>query len=287
MPVRLIDLINSSDKILDVAGVEAPRQNIERMLEKILALSKVDLYLDPKREISDEDAVQLRGLIDRRLNNEPLQYILGETEFYGVRLKCDRRALIPRPETEFVVSKGLNLIKGRKGLNILDLACGSGNIAVAMAASNPYQNYCASDLSLDAVNLARENAELNDVSDRIEFHQGNLFEPFKNKDIIFDLILVNPPYIKESELAKLHEQVRKYEPQLALSSGQDGLDFIRQMLLEAPVYLKPGGHLISEVAFDQMNTIKNIVESETEFDVDEIVKDYSGVQRVIVLNLSE
>jgi release factor glutamine methyltransferase len=220
------------------------------------------------------------------LNNEPLQYILGETEFYGVRLKCDRRALIPRPETEFVVSKGLNLIKGRKGLKILDLACGSGNIAVAMAASNPYQNYYASDLSLDAVKLARENAELNDVSDRIEFHQGNLFEKFKNKAIIFDMILVNPPYIKESELAKLHEQVRKYEPQLALTSGQDGLDFIRRMLLEAPAYLKPGGYLISEVAFDQMNTIRNIVETETEFDLGEVIRDYSGVERVIVLKLS-
>ncbi|NIP43591.1 MAG: peptide chain release factor N(5)-glutamine methyltransferase [candidate division Zixibacteria bacterium] len=286
MPVRLIDLINSSDKILDVAGVEAPRQNVERMLERILGLSKVDLYLDPKREISDEDAAQLRGLIDRRLNNEPLQYILGETEFYGIRLKCDRRALIPRPETEFVVSKGLNLIKGRKGLNILDLACGSGNISVAMAASNPYQNYYASDLSLDAVALAKVNAELNDVSDRIEFHQGNLFEPFKKKEIIFDMILANPPYIKESELEILHEQVRKYEPQLALTSGQDGLDFIRRMLLEAPDYMKPEGHLISEVAFDQMDTIKDLVESETEFDVDEVIRDYSGIERVIVLKLS-
>ncbi|HDS01263.1 MAG TPA: peptide chain release factor N(5)-glutamine methyltransferase [candidate division Zixibacteria bacterium] len=287
MPVKLIDIINSFDKILDVAGVEAPRQNVERMLEKILGLSKVDLYLDPKRQVSDEDAAQLRGLIDRRLNNEPLQYILGETEFYGIRLKCDRRALIPRPETEFVVSKGLNLIKDKKGLNILDLACGSGNISIAMAASSPYQNYYASDLSLDAVSLARENAELNDLADRIEFHQGNLFEPFKKKDIVFDMILANPPYIKESELAKLHEQVRKYEPQLALTSGQDGMDFIRQMLTEAPEYLNRRAYLIFEVAFDQMDTIRDLAENETKFDVVEVVEDYSGIERVIVLRMGE
>ncbi len=287
MPVKLIDLINSSDKILDVAGVEAPRQNVERMLEKVLGLSKVELYLDPGREISDEDAAQLRGLIDRRLNNEPLQYILGETEFYGIPLKCDRRALIPRPETEFVVSKGLNLIKGRRDLNILDLACGSGNISVAMASCNPYQNYYASDLSPDAIALAKENAELNEVADRIEFHSGSLFAPFKDKDIIFDMVLANPPYIKESELESLHIQIREYEPQIALTSGEDGMELIRQMFSEGPDFMKPGAYLISEVAFDRMDTIKDLVENETRYKVVETVKDYSGIERIVVLKLSE
>lgn len=285
MPVKLIDLINSADTILDHAGIEAPRLNVERMLEMILGLKRVELYLDPGREVSDEDAAQLRHLIDRRLNHEPLQYILGETEFYGITLKCDRRALIPRPETEFVVGSALKLVGKSKGLKVLDLACGSGNIVVAMAVNKPGQEYFASDLSADAVGLAKENAELNNVSDKIKFYCGNMFAPFKNQDLKFDMIVVNPPYIREGELEMLHEQVKRYEPRKALISGEDGLDFIREMLGLAPQYLKPGSYLISEVAMGQAPTIRDLVREGSDFEYIEAIADYSGIERVMILRL--
>ncbi len=283
MPFKLIDLINSSDTILDHAGIEAPRLNVERMLEKILGLKRVELYLDPSREVTDEDAAQLRNLIDRRLNNEPLQYILGETEFYGITLHCDRRALIPRPETEFVVSSALKLIDDRTELKVLDLACGSGNIVIAMAVNSPEQKYYATDLSADAVALAKENAELNHVSEKIEFYCGNMFSPFKNLDLKFDMILANPPYIREGEAPMLHEQVRRYEPRKALFSGEDGLDFIREMLTQAPQYLSPDSFLISEVALGQAPTIRDLVREGSAFEYIEAVTDYSGIERVVIL----
>jgi release factor glutamine methyltransferase len=285
--MKLIELIKSSDMVLDRAGIEAPRLNIERMLEKILGLKRVDLYLNPDKEVSEDEENQLKILIDRRLKHEPLQYILGETEFYGVRLKCDRRALIPRPETEFVVSKGLEVIGDRKGLNILDLACGSGNIVVAMAVENPEQNYYASDLSADAIDLAKENAELNAVSDKINFLCGNIFSPFKDKNILFDIILANPPYIREGDFELLHEQIRRYEPTRALLSGESGLEFIKQMLDEAPACLKPDGYLIFEVALGQAVDIRDLVAQSQSFEFLETVVDYGGIDRVVVLKRSD
>ena len=287
MSSRVIDLINKYDRILDRAGIEAPRRNIERLLEKILGLKKIDLYLNPNTEISPENMELLDDLIRRRLNFEPLQYILGETEFYGLKFKSDSRALIPRPETEFVVSEALELLKDSSGLNILDLACGSGNIVVSLTVTAPDHKYSASDISSGAVALAQENAELNSVEDKIEFYTGSLFEPFKDANLRFDLICANPPYIKTAEREQLHEQVREYEPNQALFSGEDGLDFIREMLAQAPDFLSPQGYLIFEIALGQVADIKSILNEQGEFDLLKIAWDYNDIERVLVLRLRE
>ena len=282
--MKLIDLINSSDEILNKAGIESPRQNVERMLEKILGMKRVELYLNPNKEISQKEIALLRSLIDRRLNHEPLQYILGETEFYGISFKCDKRALIPRPETEFVVSKGLEIVDNHAGLNILDLGCGSGNIVVAMAVNNPNQSYYATDLSCDAIDLARENAERNGVTGRISFFCGNMFAPVKSKKILFDMILANPPYIREGDFDLLHEQIRKFEPRRALLSGASGLEFIEEMIDHAPLYLKSKGHIVFEVGKGQAGEVRDLIEPAREFEFLESVVDYGGIERVVVLN---
>lgn len=283
MALHLIDLINFSDQLLDHAGVEAPRQNVERMLEKVMSLKRIELYLNPKREVTVSEEAEFKNMLDRRLASEPLQYILGETEFYGIKYKCDRRALIPRPETEFVVQSALKYIDGRRGLRILDLGCGCGAIVVAVAVKNPDQDYFASDVSTDAIELARENASLNDISDKIEFRTGSMLSPFKNDDLKFNLVLSNPPYIKSGEFELLHEQIKRFEPRRALLAGPDGLEFIRQMISEASEHLQTDGFLIFEVGLGQAELIREFISSRSAFEYVESVVDYRGVKRVVVL----
>jgi len=283
MSSKLIDLINHYDKILDRAGIEAPRRNIERLLENILGLKRIDLYLNPNLEIKPDDQKHLSALIERRLQYEPLQYILGETEFYGLPFKADKRALIPRPETEFVVSAGLEWLKTGSEMNVLDLACGSGNIVVSLAVNAPAHNYYATDLFYGAVELAEENAELNRMSSKISFYQGNLFEPFKSMNIKFDLICANPPYIKTGEYDQIHEQVKKYEPTEALFSGVDGLAFIREMLTQAPEYMSRKSQLIFEIAMGQVEDIKALLAGQNFLKLVRTVRDYNDIERVIVL----
>jgi release factor glutamine methyltransferase len=283
MALHLIDLINFSDQLLDHAGVEAPRQNVERMLEKVMSLKRIELYLNPKREVTVSEEAEFKNMLDRRLASEPLQYILGETEFYGIKYKCDRRALIPRPETEFVVQSALKYIDGRRGLRILDLGCGCGAIVVAVAVKNPDQDYFASDVSTDAIELARENASLNDISDKIEFRSGSMLSPFKNDDLKFNLVLSNPPYIKSGEFELLHEQIKRFEPRRALLAGPDGLEFIRQMISEASGHLQTDGFLIFEVGLGQAELIREFISSRSAFEYVESVVDYRGVKRVVVL----
>ncbi len=287
MPQKLIDLIKHYDHILDRAAVEAPRQNIERMLEKVIGLGKVDLYLNPERKLSTAEEAKIAKLVERRLNFEPLQYILGECEFYGIKFKADPRALIPRPETEFVVSTAIDMIDGRAGLHILDLATGSGNIIISIAVNSPDQNFHATDLSRDSLQLAEENAHLNNVADKIQFHCGNLFNPVKEVQVKFDIITSNPPYIREGEFDNLHEQIKRFEPRRALLSGADGLDFIRPMLAGAGEYLKPGGYLISEVAMGQAPQVKRMAVDEHGLEHIQTVEDYRGIERVVVFRLAE
>jgi len=285
MSLKLIDLLNEFDQVLDQAGIEAPRLNVERMLEKVIDLSRIDLYLNPQREITLSEKSELDKLLKRRLALEPLQYILGETEFYGLKFISDKRALIPRPETEFVVSEGIHILQDKEHATVLDLATGSGNIIISLAVNLPTNKYYASDISERALALARENAQLNQVSDKIDFRVGSLYKPFENTNLKFDLILANPPYIKTDEYDQLHEQVRKYEPNQALFSGLDGLDFIRIMLDEAPLYLHDNGYLVFEIALGQLAAIKELVANSQTIEFIKAIRDYSEIDRVVVLKI--
>jgi len=287
MPRLLIEIIKHYDRILDHAGIEAPRQNIERMLEKIIGLGKVDLYLNPQLEITPEQESAIGKLVERRLNFEPLQYILGECEFYGLKFKADPRALIPRPETEFVVSSALEAIGKRKGLKILDLATGSGAIIISIATERRGHEFHACDISRDAIELAEANARINGIAEKIRFHCGNMFGPFKSSGIKFDLITSNPPYIREGDFENLHEQIKRFEPVRALLSGADGLDFIRGMIAVVPEYLSPGGYLISEVGMGQAAEVRELASTGGLLNHIRTVEDYRGIERVVVFRLKD
>jgi release factor glutamine methyltransferase len=225
----------------------------------------------------------------------PIQYIIGHTQFCGIDIYVNENILIPRPETELLVEKVIELgrIKN-KALRILDLCTGSGCIAVAIAAhlwppSGPDRiegltkavsdcTIIASDISWPALEVARSNADKHKCSDRVEFIQSDLFESLTGK---FDIIVSNPPYIAEFEFETLQKEVLR-EPRLALDGGEDGLEFYRSIISEAPAYLKPGGHILFEVGFGQAESVKEIIGSRGGFTVESILKDFNGIDRVII-----
>jgi release factor glutamine methyltransferase len=280
---KLLDLINSATAQLEKDGLESARVNVERMLCSALTCRRIDLYLDPDRAVSSEIMSTIGSMLSRRLAGEPLQYILGETEFYGLSLKCDSRALIPRPETEFVVSKAIGCLERFDRLYILDLACGGGCIGIALAVNLPQASITATDISEDAISLAKENALTHGVIERFTFRAGDLFSPVRSKGVLYDAVTCNPPYIREGDWEMLPREIRNFEPKRALLSGKDGLDFVRLMVRGASDVLVPGGYLIFEIGMGQAETVRQLIDATAGLDMVETVQDYSAAERVAVV----
>ncbi len=279
---KLLDLINEATRKLAEKGVDAPRINAERIACSLTNLSRVELYTEPNRLVTSDIVAEFDVFLTRRLNDEPLQYILGETEFYGIRIKCDPRALIPRPETEFVVSEAIEMLQDFDRLYILDLACGTGCIGIALAINLPQASISAADSSAEALALAGENVALHGLQSRFGLFNGDMFTAIENDKHPYDAIVCNPPYIAESDFDELAPQIRKFEPTDALTSGPDGLDFVRRMLKEAPPYLVPGGHLIFEIGLGQTDSIRALIDTDNDLEFIRTVKDYSGIERVVI-----
>lgn len=220
-----------------MGGIENPRLTAEMMLRHILGLRRVDVYLRGNDPVSDPDATLFKRMVSRKLSREPIQYILGETEWFGITIKCDRRALIPRPETEIVVERALDLLQSIDRPNVADIGTGTGCIAIALAIARPDATLVGTDVSPDALELAQENIRRHSLENRIGLVQGDLFTPLPQEGL-FDLIISNPPYVRSSELPSLMPEVRDYEPYGALLAGEDGLAAIRHLIREAPPYLK-------------------------------------------------
>ncbi|MDD5409260.1 MAG: peptide chain release factor N(5)-glutamine methyltransferase [Candidatus Omnitrophica bacterium] len=252
----------------------------ELVLTHVLDCNRLSLYLNKDMNLSGDKSVLLSSILKRRILGEPVQYILGETEFMGIKFKADSRALIPRPETEILVEQALNQAQQMKvrSPKILDLGTGSGCIAVSIAKSLKHADVWASDISSAALQLAGENAILNNVE--IKFMQSDLFDALKFKDDKFDLIISNPPYVSNGEFHALAKEI-SFEPPLALRAGADGLDFYRRIVPQAADYLKDGGLLIFEVGLNQAYFVKGMLEKEG-FDQLTMVKDYNNIERVVM-----
>ncbi|MFZ3072920.1 MAG: peptide chain release factor N(5)-glutamine methyltransferase [Thermodesulfobacteriota bacterium] len=235
------------------------------------------------KKLKDSEKEILEGWIERRILREPLQYILGETEFYGYLIKVTPDVLIPRPETEEIIDETLRILKGVKNPLILDLCAGSGCIAIAIAKEIPRSRIIATDSSGKAILIAEENAVLNGVDKEITFLEGDLFAPLKASgfEFSFDLIASNPPYIKTSDMETLPPEVRLHEPRTALDGGSDGLTLIRRIIADAPGYLKPLGVLLMELGFDEAEEVKRIVSDTGLYGSFEIKKDLEGVDRIL------
>ena len=236
----------------------------------VLGIPRSELE-DKERVVRPSEAKKIEEITQKRLTGRPLWYIIGDTEFYGCKIKVDERVLIPRPETEILAEHAIKTVE--EGDKVLDLCTGSGCIAIAIAKNCKHVQVTASDVSDAAIMLARENANYNSVD--ITFVQSDLFSKIHGR---FNLIVCNPPYIKSSEIATLQREVRDFEPRIALDGGDDGLDFYRRLAREISRYIAKGGMLMLEVGEGQAEEVLKLFEKR---DYAMVVKDYSGVDRIL------
>jgi len=231
-------------------GVDSARLNAELLLAHCLGWKRIELYTRFENELSAEQVDGFRELVRRRGSREPLQHLLGRTEFYSLEFHCDRRALIPRHETEGVVEEALRLLDGVKAPLVADIGTGTGCIAVSLAMAMSEAQVVATDVSLDALEVALKNVEAHGVAGRVRLLEGDLAAPLCAEGYAgrIDLVACNPPYVARAEFERLQPEVRDFEPRIALNGGEDGLDFYRRLLRDVPRLLKAGGFAVFELA---------------------------------------
>jgi release factor glutamine methyltransferase len=255
--------------------IESPRLNAEHVLAHVLGRKRIELYLDFERELPESELAPLRALVKRRGEGEPLQHLLGTVEFCGHVFLCDKRAMVPRPETEELVELLKSQIRNSKS-KILDVGTGSGVIALSLAMRFPEVEVLAVDISDDALALARENAARLKVPDRVRFVKSNLLE---NLEGSFDLIVANLPYISTQERHALSREVL-HDPEIALFAGARGDELVRELIAEAPLRLQAGGMLALEIGLDQSEALFSALAEKNYRDIYSKT-DYSGVTRFL------
>jgi release factor glutamine methyltransferase len=271
---------------LEGCGVEHARLDAEVLLAHCLGWERTALYREHVYELTPAERTCFEALVARRGAHEPLAYLTEGREFWSLPFTVRRGVLIPRPETEWVVEMALRyaprFIQQRARCRILDVGTGSGNIAIAVAATLDAVEVTAIDISSEALAVAQINAHTCQVADRVRYIHGDLFTPLNPRQARFDLLLSNPPYIAADELPSLPTTVRCYEPREALDGGHDGLMFYRCLFAEGPRYLSDDGIAIVEVGHRQADDVACILAQTLDWELLEVVKDYSGVERVVV-----
>lgn len=262
--------------LLAMAGIGEAALDARLLLEHVTGLTRSALLLEWARELPEDQLQAYQALLARRAAREPLQHITGSVSFMGIEITCDHRALIPRQETELLAEQAVELSKQRDGLTALDLCTGTGCIAAAMAVLGRYSAVTATDISQEALDLAKANMARNTAS--VELLQGDLFEAVGDRR--FDVIVSNPPYIAAAELPELMPEVRDHDPLLALDGGPDGLDFYRRIAAEASRHLNPGGRLLLEIGADQGAAVSGLLTTAGFKDI-HVLKDYSGLDRIV------
>lgn len=275
--------LRKAKQILKKHKIDSPQVNAELLLSHVVKKTKVELYLNGNQTLTKNQEQKFRKLMQERVKGKPLQYILGETEFYGLKLKVDKNVLIPRPETEILVENVINFFKDRgEKLKMIDWGTGSGNIAIALAKNLNCLVY-ALDISQPALKLARRNALGNKVVKKIKFLHSDGFKKLDKKLVgTIDTIVSNPPYVKESDFKKLPQEIKKFEPKVALLSPQNGLFYLHKIIIEAKPFLKPGGLIALEVALGQAKNVGQLIKKENAFENIQVKKDLAGIDRVIL-----
>jgi release factor glutamine methyltransferase len=276
-------LARKAGEHLNARGIPNGRLEAELLLAAVLGLKRLDLYLQHDRPVEADEVEAYRASVRRRLRGEPIQYITGEAAFRTLMLKVDRRALIPRPETEVLVGEVLAWAGGRPDLAALDVGTGTGAIALALAIEGGLRRVVATDSSTEALGLARENAERM-AARAIEFREGASFAPLQPGER-FDIVVSNPPYVAERERESLPVEVREHEPAGALFADRDGLGVILDLVAGAPALLRPGGLLALEIGAGQAAAVTAVLESAGPFTGVRLVRDLCGVERVVLAEM--
>ncbi|MBP2627164.1 MAG: Protein-(glutamine-N5) methyltransferase, release factor-specific [Firmicutes bacterium] len=273
-------ILNWTRQYFGEKGVENPRLDAEVLLSHILEVDRMYLYVHFDQPLEERELAAFRVAVKKRAARLPVAYIIGSKEFMGLDFKVTPAVLIPRPDTEILVEAALKRLAAVDSPRILDIGTGSGAICVSMLAKLQSAVGVAVDISPEALLIAKANAESHQVEERLTFCQGDLFGPVQGQ--VFTAILSNPPYIPEADIAGLTPEVRQ-EPNQALVGGKDGLDFYRRIIHEGRNYLATGGFIAMEVGIGQAPQVAAMAEKTGFFKVSEIIKDYGGIERVVVL----
>lgn len=297
----MLEVIQKSAEFLARKDVDSPRLQAELLLAHVLKLPRMKLYLNFERTLSDAELDAVRELVKRRGQREPLQHIVGSTSFCGLEMAVNRNVLVPRPETELLAEAGwffLNSLRNSRreeaqthsremdqslltsAATALDFGTGSGCIAIALAVKCPDARIVAMDASADALTVAKQNAERNGVSERIEFLHGDGLAALP-PGARFDLIVSNPPYIPSAEIATLQTEVRDFDPRAALDGGADGLDFYRLLAAQAAACLRPGGKIMLEFGDGQAAAIRKLFAAPG-WSVEAVRADYTQRDRILI-----
>lgn len=280
--ITIAEAIAEGAQRLRQGSVDEERRTAGILLGHTLGVDRVYILTRTDEQIGSDQYELYLALIDRRSEGEPLQYLTGHQEFYGLDFKVTTDVLIPRPETEFLVERIIELTRAVEAPVIADIGTGSGCIAVSVAVNVPNARVTATDISGAALSVANDNAQTHNVKGRIEFLEGDLLGPLALRGLEgkMDVLASNPPYVPIEISENLQREVRDWEPEVALYGGRGGLDFYRRLLAESTIYLRPGGFLVCEIGYSQVDDIREMVEAEI-WDLVDITPDLQGIPRVM------
>lgn len=275
MEILVRDFVKDNTNKLDAAGISDASVDIWLLLEHYADISKSDYLANPDMELTKVVAEQIEEAVEKRIKHIPLQHIIGQTEFMGLTFKVNENVLVPRFDTEILVDEVVKYV-GDEYLKVLDMCTGSGCIAITISDMCDNASIVASDISKEALEVAKENNQLNQTD--VTFVESDLF---KKVEGLFDVIVSNPPYIKTDEIDKLQDEVKLHDPHLALDGGESGLDFYRRIIKDSKEHLKTNGMIFFEIGFDQAEEVSNILKENDYHDI-VVKKDLSGLDRVVM-----
>jgi release factor glutamine methyltransferase len=282
-------LLEWIDPFLKEKGVDAPRLCAELLICHVLKKERIQLYTEFDYVLTPAQLTTLRALVKRASEHEPVAYLVGKTEFYSLELAVSPACLIPRPETELLVQHSIEYLRGQQGqTRMLDLCTGSACIAVAVAKNVPETRIIATDICDEALSMAAKNVEKYGLGNRVQLLSGDLFDPILPAldNGRFDLIVSNPPYVTDAEMAGLDANVRDYEPVKALQAGTQGLDVIERILERAAEFLTDQGALMMEIGYQQRARVETLLSSTGRFGAARFAKDHQGHDRIVMAERS-
>ena len=279
--MNIIELINIGSKLLKEKNIRSHILDSEILLSKTLNKTRENILINLEKKINEKDIFKYKNYINRRIKNEPIAYILEEKEFWSKKFKVNKNTLIPRPETELLVSKLSEIFKKKK-ISILDIGTGSGCIILSLLDELKNSTGIGIDISKEAVSIAKINGLRLNLLNRVKFLNKSVSSIFNKK---FDLIVSNPPYIESKDIKNLSEDIRRYEPRLALDGGNDGLDLIKKVIYKSKSILKTKGTLALEIGNEQIKKVSKIL-FDNNFRIKHVINDYKNNVRCVIANFN-
>lgn len=278
----IAESLGRAEAILASSGIAEPRREAISLLIASIRRDKAFVYAHPEYDLTSDELVAFDSSLSRRANREPLQYIVGVQEFYGLEFEVTPDVLIPRPETELLVERALTILQVSPTISFCEVGIGSGCISISILYHAKQARGTGVDVSSEAIQVAERNAAMHAVTDRLTVIRSNVFDALG--DVRFGLIVTNPPYIPLSQMSSLQPEVRDFEPRSALTDEGDGLSIIRRIVVGAADRLTPGGFLLMEIGFDQSEEVASLFESRM-WRTPELIPDLQGIRRVVSAQL--